>query len=86
MGQSMTTATSQTAFPALLKAFRQANGISQVKLAERLEIAKNTLKAWERGDPRRQPHVLTREGVVFRLRALEQELHGDPVANSPDQS
>jgi transcriptional regulator with XRE-family HTH domain len=84
MGQSMTTATSQTAFPALLKAFRQANGISQVKLAERLEIAKNTLKAWERGDPRRQPHILTREGVVFRLRELERELHSVPVANSPD--
>ena len=82
----MTMAASQTHFPALLRAFRQANGISQVKLAERLEIAKNTLKAWERGDPRRQPHVLTREGVVLRLRALEQELHSVPVANSPDQS
>jgi transcriptional regulator with XRE-family HTH domain len=80
----MTMAAPETAFPALLRAFRQANGISQVKLAERLEIAKNTLKAWERGDPRRQPHILTREGVIFRLRVLEVELHGSPVANSPD--
>jgi transcriptional regulator with XRE-family HTH domain len=82
----MITATSQTAFPALLRAFRQANSISQAKLAERLEIAKGTLKSWERGDPRRQPHILTREGVIFRLRALEVELHGSPVANSPSQS
>jgi transcriptional regulator with XRE-family HTH domain len=80
----MTMAASQTPFPALLRAFRQANGISQAKLAERLEIAKGTLKSWERGDPKRQPHVLTREGVIFRLRAIERELHSDPVANSPD--
>jgi DNA-binding XRE family transcriptional regulator len=80
----MTMAAPETPFPALLKAFRQANGISQAKLAQSLEIAKNTLKAWERGDPRRQPHILTREGVIFRLRALEGELHGSPVANSPD--
>jgi transcriptional regulator with XRE-family HTH domain len=80
----MITAASQTHFPALLRAFRQANGISQAKLAERLEIAKGTLKSWERGDPKRQPHVLTREGVIFRLRALERELQSVPVANSPD--
>jgi transcriptional regulator with XRE-family HTH domain len=82
----MTTAASQTHFPALLRAFRQANSISQAKLAERLEIAKGTLKSWERGDPKRQPHVLTREGVIFRLRALERELQSVPVANSPSQS
>jgi DNA-binding XRE family transcriptional regulator len=80
----MTMAASETPFPALLRAFRQANGISQVKLAQSLEIAKNTLKAWERGDPKRQPHVLTREGVIFRLRAIERELQSVPVANSPD--
>ena len=82
----MSAMTSKPSFPCVLRAFRGANGISQAKLAERLEIAKNTLKAWERGDPRRQPHILTKEGVFARLTWLEQELHGSPVANSPDQA
>jgi len=78
--------TSEDGFPAVLRAFRAKYGVSQQRLAERLQIARNTVKAWEHGDPRRQPHILTREGVVARLTVYERELHGSRVANSPGQS
>lgn len=84
MGQSMTTDAPEQAFPAVLRAFRAKYGVSQQRLAERLQIARNTVKAWEHGDPRRQPHILTREGVVARLTVYERELQSGPVANSPD--
>lgn len=79
----MTPDTPEQAFPAVLMAFRAKHRVSQQRLAERLQIARNTVKAWEHGDPRRQPHILTREGVVARLTAYEQELQSSPVANSP---
>jgi len=75
--------TSEQGFPAVLRAFRRKYGVSQQRLAERLQIARNTVKAWEHGDPRRQPHILTREGVLARLTVYERELHGSRVANSP---
>ena len=84
LGQSMTTDTPEQGFPAVLRAFRRKYGVSQQRLAERLQIARNTVKAWEHGDPLRQPHVLTREGVLARLTAYAQELQSGPVANSPD--
>ena len=80
----MTTDAPEQAFPAVLRAFRAKYGVSQQRLAERLQIARNTVKAWEHGDPRRQPHVLTREGVLARLTIYERELLCSPVANSPD--
>jgi transcriptional regulator with XRE-family HTH domain len=80
----MTPDTPEQAFPAVLRAFRAKHGVSQQRLAQRLQIARNTVKAWEHGDPRRQPHILTREGVVARLTAYEVELQSSPVANSPD--
>ena len=80
----MTTDTPEQAFPAVLMDFRRKYGVSQQRLAERLQIARNTVKAWEHGDPLRQPHVLTREGVLARLTAYGQELQSSPVANSPD--
>jgi len=86
MGQSINPDTSEQGFPAVLRAFRAKYGVSQQRLAERLQIARNTVKAWEHGDPRRQPHVLTREGVIARLTLYEQELQSSPVANSPGQS
>jgi DNA-binding XRE family transcriptional regulator len=86
MTQSMTTATSETPFPALLKGFRQEYGLTQQQVATRLEIARNTVKSWERGDPRRKPHVLMAEAVFARLTAWERELQRVPVANSPSQS
>ena len=67
MGQSMTTDTSETAFAATLRGFRKARGISQQQLADHLQISRSTLKSWERGDPRRKPHILTQEGVIARL-------------------
>ena len=76
--------TTEQGFPAVLRAFRRKHGVSQQRLAERLQIARNTVKAWEHGDPRRQPHILTREGVVARLTVYERELQSGPVANSPD--
>jgi transcriptional regulator with XRE-family HTH domain len=82
----MTTDTQEQAFPAVLRDFRRKYGVSQQRLAERLQIARNTVKAWEHGDPRRQPHILTREGVVARLTAYERELLCSPVANSPTPS
>jgi transcriptional regulator with XRE-family HTH domain len=82
----MTPDTPENGFPFVLRAFRAKYGVSQQRLAERLQIARNTVKAWEHGDPRRQPHVLTREGVVARLTVYERELHGSRVANSPGQS
>jgi len=78
--------TSEQGFPSVLRAFRRKYGVSQQRLAERLQIARNTVKAWEHGDPRRQPHVLTREGVLARLTVYEVELHGSRVVNSPGQS
>jgi len=75
--------TTEQGFPSVLRAFRRKHGVSQQRLAERLQIARNTVKAWEHGDPRRQPHVLTREGVLARLTIYEQELLCGPVANSP---
>ena len=86
MGQSMTTDTSEQSFPAVLRAFRRKYGVSQQRLAERLQIARNTVKAWEHGDPRRQPHILTREGVLARLTVYQRELLCGPVANSPKPS
>jgi transcriptional regulator with XRE-family HTH domain len=80
----MTPDAPEQAFPAVLRAFRRKYGVSQQRLAERLQIARNTVKAWEHGDPRRQPHILTREGVVARLTVYEVELQSGPVANSPD--
>jgi transcriptional regulator with XRE-family HTH domain len=80
----MTPDISEDGFPAVLRAFRAKYGVSQQRLAERLQIARNTVKAWEHGDPRRQPHILTKEGVVARLTVYERELHGSRVANSPD--
>jgi len=79
----MTTATPETPFPARLKAFRATYGLTQQQVATRLEIARNTVKSWERGDPRRRPHVLMVEAVVTRLTAWERELQRVPVANSP---
>jgi transcriptional regulator with XRE-family HTH domain len=87
----MTTATPETAFAGTLTAFRRARGISQQQLADHLQISRSTLKSWERGDPRRRPHILTQEGVIARLNwdwiqldPVAEESHGDPVANSPD--
>jgi transcriptional regulator with XRE-family HTH domain len=77
---------SEQGFPSVLRAFRRKYGVSQQRLAERLQIARNTVKAWEHGDPRRQPHVLTREGVLARLTLYERELLCGPVANSPKPS
>ena len=66
----MTTSNAETPFPAFLRGFRRTYGLTQQQLAETLEISKNTVKAWERGDPRRQPHILTKEGVFGRLTKL----------------
>ena len=89
----MTTNAPETPFPALLRGFREEYGLTQQQLADRLEISKNTVKAWERGDPRRQPHILTREGVKARLDFLWLGVDSKaprpqrvPVANSPDQA
>ena len=82
----MTAATSETPFPALLKGFRRDYGLTQQQLADALEISRNTVKAWERGDPRRRPHVLMVEAVVTRLTAWATELQRSRVANSPDQA
>ena len=86
MTQSMITQATETPFPARLKAFRVTYGLTQQQLADALEISRNTVKAWERGDPRRRPHVLMVEAVVTRLTAWERELQRVPVANSPSQS
>jgi len=86
MTHSMTTATPETPFPARLKAFMATYGLTQQQLATRLEIARNTVKSWERGDPRRRPHVLMVEAVVTRLTAWATELQRVPVANSPTPS
>ena len=83
LGQSMITDTQEQGFPAVLQAFRRKYGVSQQRLAERLQIARNTVKAWEHGDPLRQPHILTKEGVLARLTSYGQELQSGPVANSP---
>ena len=89
----MTTETTETAFPAVLTAFRKARGISQQQLADHLQISRSTLKSWERGDPRRKPHILMQEGVIARLNwdwiqldPVDVELHGSRVANSPKPS
>jgi len=82
----MTTQATETPFPALLKAFRATYGLTQQQVATRLEIARNTVKSWERGDPRRRPHVLMVEAVVTRLTAWATELQRVPVANSPTPS
>ena len=79
----MTTDTPEQAFPSVLRDFRRKYGVSQQRLAERLQIARNTVKAWEHGDPLRQPHILTKEGVLARLTAYERELLCSLVANSP---
>ena len=63
----MTTDTSKPSFPAVLKRFRTDYGLTQQELANWLEISRSTLKSWEKGDPKRQPHVLTQEGVKARL-------------------
>lgn len=86
MTHSMNTQATETPFPARLKAFRATYGLTQQQLATRLEIARNTVKSWERGDPRRKPHVLMAEAVFARLTAWERELQRVPVANSPSQA
>ena len=70
----MTTEASETAFPCVLKRFRGQMGVTQQGLADLLEVSRNTVKAWERGDPRRQPHILTQEAAVARLtKAMEED-------------
>ena len=92
MGQSMNTDTSEQAFPFVLKQFRTDYGLTQQQLANWLEISRSTLKSWEKGDPKRQPHVLTKEGVKGRfllwleLDEVGRKLQSSPVANSPGQS
>jgi len=86
MTHSMTTQAPETPFPALLKSFRATYGLTQQQVATRLEIARNTVKSWERGDPRRKPHVLMAEAVLARLTLYERELQSSPVANSPTPS
>ncbi len=70
----MTPDTPEDGFPAVLRAFRAKHGVSQQRLAQRLQIARNTVKAWEHGDPRRQPHILTREGVLARLTVYKKKI------------
>ena len=57
----------ETAFPCVLKRFRAEIGVTQQGLADLLEVSRNTIKAWERGDPKRQPHILTQEAALARL-------------------
>jgi DNA-binding XRE family transcriptional regulator len=45
-------------------------GVTQQGLADLLEVSRNTIKAWERNDPKRRPHILTQEGVYGRLTKL----------------
>lgn len=59
-------------FQEFLREFRAKHGLTQQMLADALEISRNTLKAWEKGDPKRRPHVLTREGVLGRLARYQQ--------------
>ena len=73
----MTTDTQEQAFPSVLMDFRRKYGVSQQRLAERLQIARNTVKAWEHGDPLRQPHILTVEGVEHRLARIDEEVLDD---------
>ena len=61
---------SETAFPCVLKRFRAEIGVTQQGLADLLEVSRNTIKAWERNDPKRRPHILTQEGVCGRLTKL----------------
>lgn len=89
----MTTTAPETAFAATLTAFRKARGISQQQLADHLQISRSTLKSWERGDPRRRPHILTQEGALARLEwewielaSADEESQSDLVANSPKPS
>jgi len=60
----------ETAFPCVLKRFRAEMRMTQQDLADALEISRNTIKAWERNDPKRRPHILTQEGVFGRLTKL----------------
>ena len=73
MGQSMTPVSPESPFPDVLRHFRKHYGLTQQQLADRLEISRNTLKSWEKNDPKRQPHVLTQEGVEHRLARIEME-------------
>ena len=67
MGKDITPPASDLAFKYILKAFREQHGLTQQQLADLLEISRNTLKSWEKNDPKRQPHALTKEGVYGRL-------------------
>ena len=69
----MSTDTSEQAFPAILREFRLRHRLTQQQLADRLQIARNTLKAWEKGDPKRRPHILTVEDVEHRLARIDEE-------------
>lgn len=70
----MTTDTPEQGFPAILREFRLRHRLTQQQLADRLQIARNTLKAWEKGDPKRRPHILTVEGVEHRLARIDEEV------------
>jgi DNA-binding XRE family transcriptional regulator len=79
MTHSMTTQATETPFPARLKAFRATYGLTQQQLATRLEIARNTVKSWERGDPRRKPHVLSESYNVSLLPTAPASHRGEPT-------
>lgn len=65
-------AKSKNSFGAQLKALREELGLTQVEAAKILGVGRNTLITWEKGtDPNRQPHVLTQEGALTRLRACK---------------
>lgn len=73
----MPQAASETPFPSVLRAFRAEYHLTQADLAQALEISVNTVKAWERGDPKRKPHILTREGILARLLVIKQRFPVD---------
>lgn len=54
-----------------LKALREELGLTQVEAAKILGVTSRAISLWEIGtDAKRQPHELTQEGALARLKSL----------------
>ena len=59
-------------FPSQLRSHRNRLKRTQAQQASALNVGLRTYAGWERGDdPRRIPHILTREGALARLARLK---------------
>ena len=68
-------------FAEKLAMHRQRLGLTQAGVAALLDVGLRTYATWERADdPKRRPHLLTREGALARLAKITRSRKTKPSA------